>query len=86
MSKENLPVKIDNERIVRTVLYGPIGNWIIEQITKTDYDRQVEAVQKLRENGMTHGHVKMTSNRGGKITTGKGDVSYRQKHVGEYRW
>jgi len=35
---------------------------------------------------MTHGHVKMTSNRGGKITTGKGDVSYRQKHEGEYRW
>jgi len=86
MSKENLPSKRNNDKITRTILYGPIGNWIIEQITKTDYDRQVEAVQKLRDGGMTHGHVKMTSTRGGKIILEKGDVRYKQEHVGEYKW
>jgi len=86
MSSENLPANRDNDRLLRTIFLGPIGNWIYEQVTKTDYDRQVEAVQKLKDGGMKHGHVKMTSTRGGKITTEVGDISCKQKHVGEYRW
>jgi len=86
MTNENLPVKTDNNRIARTILFGPLGNFIYEQIKKTDYDRQAEAVLKLKEGGMEHGHVKMISNREGKLITKDGDVCYKQNHEGEYRW
>jgi len=86
MSKGNLPAKRDNDKIIRTILYGPIGEWIHEQVTKTDYDRQVEAVLKMKKNGMDHGHVKLTSTREGTIKTGKGDIIYKQAHEGVYTW
>jgi len=71
MEKENMLAKREKDRAVRTILYGPIGNWIFEQVTKTDYERQVDAIQKMRENGMEHGHVKLKSTRRGKIRTQK---------------
>jgi len=86
MSKKNLPEKKNDDKIVFSILFGPIGNLIREQVTKTDYDRQVDAIQKMRKNGIEHGHVKLKSTRRGKITTQNGDAGYEQTHEGEYRW
>jgi hypothetical protein len=86
MSGKKIPAKQDNARIARIVFLGPLGNLIYESFTMSDYDRQVRAIKKMRDNGMEHGHVKMESKRGGKITTSNGDVSYTQQHSGEYKW
>ena len=86
MSNTNLPAKKDNSRLIRQIIVGPVGNWLYELLTKTDYDRQVEAIYKLRRQGMEHGRVKMSSTRGGKIHTEKGDIIYRQQHDIDCNW
>ena len=83
---EKMLVKRDYARITRLILIGPVGNWIYDRLSKTDYERQVEAVQKMREEGMEHGHVKMSSKHRGKIFTKYGDASLGQQHDGEYTW
>jgi len=86
MSNNNVPAKQDDARTARLFLIGPVGNLIYELCTKTDYDRQVEAVQKMRESGMEHGHVRMSSKHRGKIHTEKGDVIVTEQNDGEYVW
>lgn len=86
MSNKSLTAKEDNERLLRTIFLGPVGNYIYEQLTMSDYDRQERAIRRMRESGMEHGHVKMTSSREGKIITKCGGVAYKQKHKGEYTW
>jgi len=82
MSKENLPSKRDGGKIARIVVFGPVGELIYKQVTKTDFDRQRETVMKMRKNGMEHGHVKLKSTR----EMRNGDKSYTQTHEGEYTW
>jgi len=82
MSNANLPVKRDNGEIVRSILFGPLGELIYKQVTKTDFDRQRETVIKMKKNGMEHGHVRLKSTREMRY----GDKSYKQTHEGEYTW
>ena len=86
MENKNLPSNRDDARTARLILIGPLGNYIYERCTKTDYDRQVEAVQRLKDGGMEHGHVKMSSKNGGKIHTDRGDAIYTQQNDGDYKW
>jgi len=65
---------------------GPVGNYIYERCTKTDFDRQVESIQKMRDNGMIHGHVRMSSKHGKKIHTKYGNAIATEQNDGEYRW
>jgi len=70
------------DRDTRIILYGPVGNWIYEQVTKTDFDRQMDTVKKMKENGMEHGKADLTSKREVII----GDNTYTQQHDGKYTW
>ena len=86
MSNNNLPVKKDNGRLIRTIFTGPVGNWIYERCTKTDFERQVDAVQRMKDNGMEHGEVEMSSKHRRKIRTDKGDFIVTKENNGKYRW
>jgi len=86
MAHKNVPAKQDDGRTARIILMGPVGNWIYEYFTKTDFDRQRETVEKMRANGMKHGQVKFSSKHGGKISTEKGQVGYEEQNDGEYQW
>ena len=86
MSNKNTPAKRDNARIARLIFVGPVGNWAYAQLTKSDYDRQVAAIQKLKDNGMEHGHVKLISKRKAEIRIKHVNAKYRQQHDGEYSW
>jgi len=86
MSNNNVPATRDDARIARLIFTGPVGNWIYELCTKTDFDRQADAIQRMRENGMEHGQVKMSSKRRGRIRTDQGDVIVTEQNDGEYVW
>jgi len=91
MSQKYVPAKTDiakeeDARMARIILMGPVGNWIYECCTKTDFDRHRETVEKMRRNGMKHGRVKLSSKHGGKISTEKGEIGYEEQNEGEYEW
>ena len=86
MANTNLPSNRDDARTARLILMGPLGNFIFERCTKTDFDRQAENILEMKRNGMEHGHAKMSSNHGGKIHTDICDASYTQQNDGDYTW
>ena len=76
----------DNSRTARLIMIGPVGNWIYERLAKTDYDRQADAILRMKKEGMEHGQVKMSSKHRGKIFTSQGNAGYTEQHDGEYKW
>jgi hypothetical protein len=86
MPNNNVPAGRDDGRIARLILMGPVGNYIYERCTKTDFDRQAEAIQRMRDNGMEHGEAEMSSKHKRKIHTDKGDFIITEQNDGVYRW
>ena len=86
MENTNLPEKKDDNRTTRLILMGPVGNFFYELFTKTDYDRQEEAMRRLKDGGMEHCDVKMSSKHGGEIHTDTSEIIYRQQHDSEFKW
>jgi len=74
----------DNARTARLIFMGPVGNWIYERCTKTDFERQVEAQERMREKGLNCKKIKMSSKHQ-KIIRGKtGEIMINEQNDGEY--
>ena len=84
MSDKDLSVKSDNARLARLILLGPVGNYIYEYFTKTDYERQVEALQRMKEKGLDCTTVKMSSKHEKIIRTKNGEIVINSQNDGEY--
>ena len=76
MANRNVPAKKDNGRNTPGLF----------SFSKSDFGRQTKAVQKLRDGGMEHGHVKMSSRHEVIIRVKDVEIKLTTQNDGKYRW
>jgi hypothetical protein len=96
MGKKNLPAKKTVADVAGQAwdkagwVLTPAG-WVlykvVKEVTKSDHERQMDAILKAKKNGMEHGEVEMSSRRVVQIeAAGKGRAGYAQEHKTKAKW
>ena len=76
MANRNVPAKKDNGRNTPGLF----------SFSKSDFGRQAKTVQRLRDGGMEHGHVNMSSMHEMKIRVKDVEFTFTTHNKGKYKW
>jgi hypothetical protein len=76
MVNKNVPAKRDNSRNAPGLF----------SFSRSDFGRQAKTIQRLRDGGMQHGHVKMSSKHEMIIRVKDVEFKLTTQNNGKYRW